>query len=286
MNARQRGRAARAARRRRRARRRRALDAESFAAIVAAARPSDAARRGRARSPPRPPASSCSTAGASRRRAPATPSSWRDTPCSTGSGAASRTRRSPRRGRSVGLPEGQMGNSEVGHLNLGAGAVVPQDLTRIDDAVETASLAANEVLGEAACARRGARPPDRPGVRRRRALRLDAPRGADRAGGARAGVEDLVIHAFTDGRDTLPTSGAGYLRGRRGLVRAARAPDASASVVRALLRDGPRLALGPHRARLRPARPRPRRRMPRRPAPRPSARPTSAARPTSSSSRR
>ena len=39
-------------------------------------------------------------------------------------------------GRAVGLPEGQMGNSEVGHLNLGAGAVVMQDLTRIDDAVE------------------------------------------------------------------------------------------------------------------------------------------------------
>ena len=39
-------------------------------------------------------------------------------------------------GRAVGLPEGQMGNSEVGHLNLGAGAVVKQDLTRIDEAVE------------------------------------------------------------------------------------------------------------------------------------------------------
>src|SRR4051812_40002450 len=49
-------------------------------------------------------------------------------------------------GRAVGLPEGQMGNSEVGHLNLGAGSVVPQDLTRIDDAVEDGSLAQNEVL--------------------------------------------------------------------------------------------------------------------------------------------
>src|SRR5205807_2233392 len=49
-------------------------------------------------------------------------------------------------GRAVGLPDGQMGNSEVGHLNLGAGTVVRQDLTRIDDAVEDGSLARNEVL--------------------------------------------------------------------------------------------------------------------------------------------
>ena len=55
-------------------------------------------------------------------------------------------------GESVGLPEGQMGNSEVGHLNLGAGAIVPQDLARIDEAVEDGSLADNEVLrdGDAA----------------------------------------------------------------------------------------------------------------------------------------
>src|SRR5688572_33223539 len=46
-------------------------------------------------------------------------------------------------GRGVGLPEGQMGNSEVGHLNLGAGAVVRQDLTRIDDAVADGTLAEN-----------------------------------------------------------------------------------------------------------------------------------------------
>ena len=49
-------------------------------------------------------------------------------------------------GPSVGLPEGQMGNSEVGHLNLGAGAIVPQDLARIDAAVEDGTLAENEVL--------------------------------------------------------------------------------------------------------------------------------------------
>ncbi len=53
------------------------------------------------------------------------------------------------KGEAVGLPEGQMGNSEVGHLNLGAGAVVKQDLTRIDEAVENGTLAENEVLGQA-----------------------------------------------------------------------------------------------------------------------------------------
>ena len=111
-------------------------------------------------------------------------------------------------GRSVGLPEGQMGNSEVGHLNLGAGAVVPQDLTRIDDAVEDGSLAANEVLREAMRAPRvhllglvsdgGVHSGEK---------HLEALIGM----AAAQGVEDLVIHAFTDGRDTPPTSGAGHL---------------------------------------------------------------------------
>src|SRR5882672_6337352 len=49
-------------------------------------------------------------------------------------------------GAAVGLPDGQMGNSEVGHLNLGAGSVLKQDLTRINEAVENGSLAENEVL--------------------------------------------------------------------------------------------------------------------------------------------
>jgi 2,3-bisphosphoglycerate-independent phosphoglycerate mutase len=113
------------------------------------------------------------------------------------------------KGEAVGLPEGQMGNSEVGHLNLGAGAVVKQDLTRIDEAVENGTLAENEVLGQAMG-------------------------GADRVhliglvsdGGVHSGwkhlralielaaerkVPDLVVHAFTDGRDTNPDSGAGYI---------------------------------------------------------------------------
>ena len=112
-------------------------------------------------------------------------------------------------GPSVGLPEGQMGNSEVGHLNLGAGAIVPQDLARIDAAVEDGTLAENEVL--------------------QAALR-DAPRvhliGLVSDGGVHSsdrhlkalielaaewGIDDLVVHAFTDGRDTSPTGGVKYL---------------------------------------------------------------------------
>ena len=113
-------------------------------------------------------------------------------------------------GLAVGLPEGQMGNSEVGHLNLGAGAVVRQDLVRIDDAVADGSLAQNEML---------------------RAAFADAERvhllGLVSDGGVHSSldhlralielgrglaVKDLVVHAFTDGRDTLPHAGAGYLR--------------------------------------------------------------------------
>ena len=113
-------------------------------------------------------------------------------------------------GRAVGLPEGQMGNSEVGHLNLGAGAVVRQDLVRIDDALADGSLAANPLLREAFS---------------------DAERvhliGLVSDGGVHSSLEhlrglvsaarelavpDVVIHAFTDGRDTLPRTGMGFMR--------------------------------------------------------------------------
>jgi 2,3-bisphosphoglycerate-independent phosphoglycerate mutase len=112
-------------------------------------------------------------------------------------------------GRAVGLPEGQMGNSEVGHLNLGAGAVVMQDLTRIDVAVERGELSGNEVLRAAFT-----------GADRVHLLGLVSDGGVHSGWshleglirlGASLGVPDLVLHAFTDGRDTLPTSGAGYL---------------------------------------------------------------------------
>ncbi len=113
-------------------------------------------------------------------------------------------------GRAVGLPEGQMGNSEVGHLNLGAGAVVRQDLVRIDDAIADGSLAQNETLRSAFS--------DAPRVH---LLGLVSDGGVHSslehlraliALGRSLAVKDLVVHAFTDGRDTLPHAGAGFLR--------------------------------------------------------------------------
>ena len=94
---------------------------------------------------------------------------------STSSGSATRTRRSPPAGVTSGFPTGQMGNSEVGHLNLGAGAVVKQDLARIDDAVADGTLFENEAL-LAACAAardspRGRLHLDGPGLRRRACTR-------------------------------------------------------------------------------------------------------------------
>jgi 2,3-bisphosphoglycerate-independent phosphoglycerate mutase len=112
-------------------------------------------------------------------------------------------------GRAVGLPDGQMGNSEVGHMNLGAGAVVMQDLTRIDQAVADGSLASNEVLRAAFT-----------GTDRVHLIGLVSDGGVHSGFkhlealirlAASLDVPDLVLHAFTDGRDTLPESGAGYL---------------------------------------------------------------------------
>ena len=117
-------------------------------------------------------------------------------------------------GRDVGLPDGQMGNSEVGHLNLGAGAIVPQDLTRIDDAIADGSFFDNEVLLEAC---EGARSSPRG---RLHLLGLVSDGGVHSGWehieacvelAAREGVPDVILHAFTDGRDTSPTGGTAYL---------------------------------------------------------------------------
>jgi 2,3-bisphosphoglycerate-independent phosphoglycerate mutase len=108
-------------------------------------------------------------------------------------------------GPDVGLPEGQMGNSEVGHLNLGAGAIVPQDLARIDAAVEDGSLASNETLRAAI-----------QGAERVHLIGLVSDGGvhsSDRH--LKALVEMIgdraIVHAFTDGRDTDPHGAAKYL---------------------------------------------------------------------------
>jgi 2,3-bisphosphoglycerate-independent phosphoglycerate mutase len=116
-------------------------------------------------------------------------------------------------GEEVGLPEGQMGNSEVGHLNLGAGRIVYQELQRINVAIRDGSFSRNEVL---LAAIRGAKAAHRP-------LHL---LGLVSDGGVHshlrhlkaivdtclaAGLRDVFIHAFTDGRDTDPRSGLGFI---------------------------------------------------------------------------
>jgi 2,3-bisphosphoglycerate-independent phosphoglycerate mutase len=109
-------------------------------------------------------------------------------------------------GAAVGLPEGQMGNSEVGHLNLGAGAVVKQDLTRIDEAVANGELGAGEAIRAAFG-----------GFERVHLIGLVSDGGVhsslEHLGAllALAGDQDVVVHAFTDGRDTSPHGGAGFL---------------------------------------------------------------------------
>ncbi len=112
-------------------------------------------------------------------------------------------------GKDVGLPDGQMGNSEVGHLNIGAGRVVPQELVRISDAIEDGSIQENEALLEVCQSVRY----------RNSTLHLI---GLCSEGGVHShlnhlfglldmakaqDIEDVCIHVITDGRDTRPTEG-------------------------------------------------------------------------------
>src|ERR1700719_2885910 len=115
-------------------------------------------------------------------------------------------------GPDVGLPEGQMGNSEVGHLNLGAGRIVDQDLTRINKAIATGELERNRVAQETFARARG---------HRLHLLGLVSDGGVHShyshlialANAAKeAGVTKIFVHAFTDGRDASPTGGAHDLR--------------------------------------------------------------------------
>ena len=116
-------------------------------------------------------------------------------------------------GEAVGLPEGQMGNSEVGHLNLGAGRIVYQDLTHISKQIRDGEFEKNEAMGKVMdqCKEAGSR------------LHL---MGLVSDGGVHShqdhikallemakhrGLTDVAIHCFMDGRDTSPTGGADYL---------------------------------------------------------------------------
>jgi len=116
-------------------------------------------------------------------------------------------------GRAVGLPEGQMGNSEVGHLNIGAGRVVYQELTRITEAIQDGSFYENPQLADAmdAAVRAGASVHlmglvSDGGVHSHQEHLYALVRMA-----ARRGAERVFVHAFLDGRDVPPTSGADYL---------------------------------------------------------------------------
>ena len=128
-------------------------------------------------------------------------------------------------GRAVGLPTGQMGNSEVGHLNLGAGRVVDQDITRIDKAIEDGSMRENTVL-RAAVQHAQANGStlhlmglvSTGGVHSHLAhlgalLDLAAVEGLD--------ADRVAVHAFTDGRDTAPDAGADYVADVQAAIRAA-----------------------------------------------------------------
>ncbi|MEG2247132.1 MAG: 2,3-bisphosphoglycerate-independent phosphoglycerate mutase, partial [Peptostreptococcaceae bacterium] len=115
-------------------------------------------------------------------------------------------------GLDVGLPPGQMGNSEVGHTNIGAGRIVYQDLTRITKSIEEGDFFKNEVLCQAMDNAKNS------------ALHL---MGLLSDGGVHShidhlkalvkmakekGVEKVYVHAFTDGRDTDPQSGLEYVK--------------------------------------------------------------------------
>ena len=116
-------------------------------------------------------------------------------------------------GMAVGLPEGQMGNSEVGHMNMGAGRIVYQELTRITKEIQDGDFFKNEAMLEAIenCKKNGS------------ALHCF---GLLSDGGVhshnthlygvlemakRNGLENVYVHLFLDGRDTAPTSGKGFI---------------------------------------------------------------------------
>ena len=117
-------------------------------------------------------------------------------------------------GEDVGLPAGQMGNSEVGHLNIGAGRIVFQELSRINNACKDGSLATNEVL----C---GALDDVCDHDKTLHVMGLMSPGGVHSSMehavalvtmAAQAGCKRIRVHAFMDGRDVDPKSGVGYLQ--------------------------------------------------------------------------
>ncbi|MAN03177.1 MAG: phosphoglycerate mutase (2,3-diphosphoglycerate-independent) [Owenweeksia sp.] len=116
-------------------------------------------------------------------------------------------------GMAVGLPEGQMGNSEVGHMNLGAGRVVYQDLVKINLAVEDGSLAREKVLQDALqYARSQNKKLHLIGLLSDGGVHSHINHLKGLASAAHdSGLQDVYVHVFTDGRDTDPKGGLGYV---------------------------------------------------------------------------
>lgn len=116
-------------------------------------------------------------------------------------------------GLAVGLPEGQMGNSEVGHMNIGAGRVVYQDLVKINQAVKNGELNTHPVLTEAfAKAKSGKKKAHFLGLVSDGGVHAHIEHLKGLCDAAKFnGLEEVYIHAFTDGRDTDPKGGINYL---------------------------------------------------------------------------
>ncbi len=116
-------------------------------------------------------------------------------------------------GEDVGLPEGQMGNSEVGHLNLGAGRIVYQELQRINVAIKTGEFATNSTLLAAIdFAKQNNKPLHLMGLVSDGGVHSHTNHlKALTSLCAQKGLQNVLIHAFTDGRDTDPKSGLGFL---------------------------------------------------------------------------
>ena len=116
-------------------------------------------------------------------------------------------------GEAVGLPHGQMGNSEVGHLNIGAGRIVYQDLLKIDNAIKDKSFFSNKTLLEAIqFAKNNNKPIHLMGLVSKGGVHSSQEHVYALVDLLKEhGVEKSYIHAFTDGRDCDPKSGLGYI---------------------------------------------------------------------------
>ena len=156
--------------------------------------------------------SSCSTAGACAKSAQATPSSWRERRPTSSCSIAIAHSSLQASGEQVGLPAGQMGNSEVGHITMGAGRVVYQDLTRIDKSVSDGDFFEKPALVDAMTRCQG----DKHALH---LVGLVSPNGIHSHTrhlyalvemAARHKVQRVFVQGFTDGRDTSPAGGAGF----------------------------------------------------------------------------